>query len=149
MDELKPTINEILRGGNQLLKNGFGDEKLSNDLASINGNRRKCVDEAPVLEKDLENLANDCKKLNDGISDVGSKLDAIEDKKNALKSIGTDADAIKEQMEEVKVNNLYKCSFIKFSRDAEKELNILNSIFRSVLLRTHEEIIKFCCPFLH
>lgn len=96
-------INDLLRDGNQLLKYGFGDEKLSNDLASMNSNRRKCADEAPVLLDSIEKLANDCKKLKDDCDDVEKKLDGVEGKTDALKGVGTDADTIKEQMDEVKV----------------------------------------------
>ena len=102
-----PTISDILRDGNQLLKNGYGDEKLSNDLASINTNRRKCEDEAPGLVSNLESLADDCKKLNEGIDEVCKKLDGIEDKASSFSSVGTDADSIKEQMEEVKVCTVF------------------------------------------
>lgn len=96
-------INNILRDGNQLLKNGFGDEKLNNDLASINANRHKCEDEAPTLVERLENLAADCKKLNEDMDKVCTNLDGIEDKADSLKNVGTDADTIKEQMDDVKV----------------------------------------------
>ena len=109
INESIPTISDILRDGNQLLKNGYGDEKLSNDLASVNGNRWKCEDEAPVLVSNLESLADDCKKLNEGIDEVCKKLDGIEDKTDSFSSVGTDADSIKEQMEEVKV-----CKFCMF-----------------------------------
>ena len=103
IDESKQAINDILRDGNQLLKNGFGDEKLSNDLASINASRHKCENEAPALVAGLEGLAADCKKLNEDIDSVCKKLDGIEDRADSLKHIGTDADTIKEQMDDVKV----------------------------------------------
>ena len=101
---MKPTINDIIRDGNQLLKNGFGDETLGNDLSSINANRRKCTDEAPVLVRDLENLAADCRKSSENIDDVCKKLDGIEDEIGSLKNVGTDADTIKTQTDEAKVS---------------------------------------------
>ena len=80
---------------------------MSSDLASTNTNRRKFEDDALVLVSIFESLADDCKKLNEGIDEVCKKLDGIEDKASSFSSVGTDADSIKEQMEEVKVCTVF------------------------------------------
>ena len=94
------------------MKNGFGDEKLRNDLDSINSNRRTCGDEASTMAKGLEKLRDDCKTLNDEIAEVNKKLEAAEEETDSLNGVATDPETMKAQTNDVKVKlefNEYCC----------------------------------------
>ena len=85
------------------MKKNHGDEKLKEDLSQISESRRKYTPEIPALIQELEKMQEDVKKTLDSVAETGSKLEGLENEIDGLKTIGTDADTINHEMEDLKV----------------------------------------------
>ncbi len=103
LEEATPDFNDIVRSGNQLIQKGYGSEEFQNGLTTIHDTRRKCNSDLPELMQELDQLTKDLTEIKKSCDDSDEMLSKIEDEINGLKAIGSDAETINAQMEQVKV----------------------------------------------
>lgn len=99
-------FNDIIRGGNQLVMKGYGSEAFSNDLAQINEGRRKYTSDVPELIEELDKLGKDLTEIHNNGEEMSNRLAVLEVGIEGLKTVGSDAESINSQMEQIKVEVL-------------------------------------------